>query len=180
MAYVLHGSCSLSHNHTHTHTKPSTSNQNNYKLLHNENNQTSDNEITLFAFDHNVTTPTVLNNNIDQQVPTFTAANGNRHMPFNHSRSNSMNNSISVDERQYHPHTTTTTTNSSMRMDDTHDFTKKNINIQAAVIHVLGDFIQSVGVFVAAIVIKIYVSFFFFFGNNHPLLFNFICIIANC
>lgn len=38
------------------------------------------------------------------------------------------------------------------------EFSKKNINIQAAVIHVLGDFIQSIGVFVAAIVIKIYVS----------------------
>lgn len=41
----------------------------------------------------------------------------------------------------------------------TSEFSKKNINIQAAVIHVLGDFIQSIGVFVAALVIKIYVSF---------------------
>lgn len=39
-----------------------------------------------------------------------------------------------------------------------HDFASKNINIQAAVIHVLGDFIQSIGVFVSAVVIKYYVS----------------------
>ncbi|XP_037046643.1 zinc transporter 2 [Bradysia coprophila] len=40
--------------------------------------------------------------------------------------------------------------------EQTSEFSKKNINIQAAVIHVLGDFIQSIGVFVAALVIKIY------------------------
>lgn len=33
-----------------------------------------------------------------------------------------------------------------------------NINVQAASLHVLGDFIQSVGVIIAAIVIKLYVS----------------------
>lgn len=33
-----------------------------------------------------------------------------------------------------------------------------NINVRAAVIHVLGDFIQSVGVLIASIIIKIYVS----------------------
>lgn len=37
-----------------------------------------------------------------------------------------------------------------------HDFSTKNINIQAAVIHVLGDFIQSIGVFISAIIIKNY------------------------
>lgn len=42
--------------------------------------------------------------------------------------------------------------------EQTSEFSKKNINIQAAVIHVLGDFIQSIGVFIAALVIKIYVS----------------------
>lgn len=36
--------------------------------------------------------------------------------------------------------------------------TKKNINIQAAAIHVIGDFIQSVGVFIAAVIIYYYVS----------------------
>lgn len=41
-----------------------------------------------------------------------------------------------------------------------HDFSSKNINIQAAVIHVIGDFIQSIGVFIAAIIIKNYVSWF--------------------
>jgi Co/Zn/Cd efflux system component len=35
---------------------------------------------------------------------------------------------------------------------------KRNINIQAATIHVLGDFIQSVGVLVAAIIIKVKVG----------------------
>lgn len=42
---------------------------------------------------------------------------------------------------------------------------KQNINIRAAVIHVIGDFIQSIGVFIAAIVIKFYVSRVFFFWN---------------
>lgn len=37
-----------------------------------------------------------------------------------------------------------------------HDFSSKNINIQAAVIHVIGDFIQSIGVFISAIIIKNY------------------------
>lgn len=34
----------------------------------------------------------------------------------------------------------------------------KSINIQAAVIHVIGDFIQSIGVFISALIIKFYVS----------------------
>ena len=34
----------------------------------------------------------------------------------------------------------------------------KNINVQAALIHVIGDFVQSVGVLLAAILIKIKVS----------------------
>lgn len=38
------------------------------------------------------------------------------------------------------------------------DCKSENINVQAAFLHVLGDFIQSIGVIVAAIVIKIYVS----------------------
>lgn len=50
-----------------------------------------------------------------------------------------------------------------------HDFASKNINIQAAVIHVLGDFIQSVGVFVSAIIIKYYVS-----ANHPPFLANWV------
>lgn len=59
-------------------------------------------------------------------------------------------------------------TNSTNEMDDLHfnhhqhddddDHVQKNINIQAAVIHVIGDFIQSVGVFIAAVVINYYVS----------------------
>lgn len=40
----------------------------------------------------------------------------------------------------------------------THDFSSKNINIQAAVIHVIGDFIQSIGVFISAVIIKYFVS----------------------
>lgn len=39
-----------------------------------------------------------------------------------------------------------------------HDFTPGNINVRAAVIHVIGDLIQSIGVFVAAVIIKQYVS----------------------
>lgn len=34
----------------------------------------------------------------------------------------------------------------------------RSINIQAAVIHVIGDFIQSIGVFTSAVIIKFYVS----------------------
>jgi len=34
----------------------------------------------------------------------------------------------------------------------------KNINVQAAIIHVIGDFVQSVGVLVAAILIKVKVD----------------------
>jgi solute carrier family 30 (zinc transporter), member 2 len=34
----------------------------------------------------------------------------------------------------------------------------ENINVQAALLHVLGDFLQSVGVILAAVIIKIYVS----------------------
>lgn len=34
----------------------------------------------------------------------------------------------------------------------------ENINVRAARLHVLGDFLQSVGVIVAAVIIKIYVS----------------------
>lgn len=34
----------------------------------------------------------------------------------------------------------------------------ENINVQAAFLHVLGDFIQSIGVIVAAVIIKIFVS----------------------
>lgn len=38
------------------------------------------------------------------------------------------------------------------------DCKSENINVQAAFLHVLGDFIQSIGVIFAAIVMKIYVS----------------------
>lgn len=41
-----------------------------------------------------------------------------------------------------------------------HSETQGNINVRAAVIHVLGDFIQSIGVLIAAIIIKINVSLF--------------------
>jgi Co/Zn/Cd efflux system component len=34
----------------------------------------------------------------------------------------------------------------------------ENINVQAASLHILGDFLQSIGVIVAAVVIKLYVS----------------------
>lgn len=36
---------------------------------------------------------------------------------------------------------------------------EKNLNVEAALLHVLGDFLQSIGVLVAAIIIKINVSF---------------------
>jgi len=41
------------------------------------------------------------------------------------------------------------------------EYSKKNINVRAAFIHVLGDFIQSIGVFIAALVIyfKVFSNF---------------------
>lgn len=42
------------------------------------------------------------------------------------------------------------------------EHTKKNINVRAAFIHVLGDFIQSIGVFIAALII-----YFKVFRNFH-------------
>lgn len=36
---------------------------------------------------------------------------------------------------------------------------ERNLNVEAALLHVLGDFLQSIGVLVAAIIIKINVSF---------------------
>lgn len=38
----------------------------------------------------------------------------------------------------------------------------KNINVRAAIIHVMGDFIQSIGVFVSAVIIKFHVGFIYF------------------
>lgn len=35
----------------------------------------------------------------------------------------------------------------------THESSKRNINVRAAYIHVLGDFIQSAGVFIAALIV---------------------------
>lgn len=40
----------------------------------------------------------------------------------------------------------------------------KSINIQAAVIHVIGDFVQSIGVFTSAVIIKFYVSAYWQFA----------------
>lgn len=45
-------------------------------------------------------------------------------------------------------------------LDDDLKGEKKNINVRAAFIHVLGDFIQSVGVFIAALIIYFKVSNF--------------------
>lgn len=42
---------------------------------------------------------------------------------------------------------------------------EKNINVEAALLHVLGDFLQSIGVLVAAIIIKFNVSFEIFMRN---------------
>lgn len=34
----------------------------------------------------------------------------------------------------------------------------QNINVQAAIVHVIGDLVQSIGVFVSSLIIKFYVS----------------------
>lgn len=36
----------------------------------------------------------------------------------------------------------------------------QNINVRAAMIHVIGDLVQSIGVFLSSLIIKFYVSFF--------------------
>lgn len=35
----------------------------------------------------------------------------------------------------------------------------QNINVRAAMIHVIGDLVQSIGVFLSSLIIKFYVSF---------------------
>jgi len=44
---------------------------------------------------------------------------------------------------------------------------KKNINVRAAFIHVLGDFIQSIGVFIAALIIYFKVLFETFSDSSY-------------
>lgn len=68
-------------------------------------------------------------------------------------RDSSENTPISSDSED-HQHQT----HHHLHHNHSHDFSSKNINIQAAVIHVLGDFIQSIGVFISAVIIKYYVS----------------------
>lgn len=48
---------------------------------------------------------------------------------------------------------------------------ENNINVRAAVIHVLGDLIQSVGVLCAALIIKFYVSYTMYLIYKHIYLF---------
>lgn len=74
-------------------------------------------------------------------------------------RDSSENTSISSDSEDHHHHQHNHLLhNNSSHHNHSHDFSSKNINIQAAVIHVIGDFIQSIGVFVSAVIIKFYVS----------------------
>lgn len=49
----------------------------------------------------------------------------------------------------------------------------ENINVQAAFLHVLGDFIQSIGVIVTAVIIKLYVSNGFLIAKLMHFLLNF-------
>lgn len=61
-----------------------------------------------------------------------------------------------------------------------HDLSPKNINMQAAVIHVIGDFIQSIGVFLSAVIIKYYVRFTSIaidFSNITPFFFAFSFVV---
>ena len=46
---------------------------------------------------------------------------------------------------------------------------EENVNVRAAFIHVLGDFLQSIGVFIAALLIWFKVSFVLFRGGGTPL-----------
>lgn len=55
----------------------------------------------------------------------------------------------------HHSHTHMRTQNAN------NNLVTKSINIQAAVIHVIGDFIQSIGVFTSAVIIKFFVSITF-------------------
>lgn len=57
-----------------------------------------------------------------------------------------------------HSHDSSNDTESGLDDDLKGENAKRNINVRAAFIHVLGDFIQSIGVFIAALVIYFKVS----------------------
>lgn len=77
----------------------------------------------------------------------------NRHHHHHHRRSDSADSSAT--------NSTTEIESNDKSHNHSHSGTD-NINIRAAVIHVIGDFIQSVGVFLAAVVIYYYVSSSFY------------------
>lgn len=163
MAFILHGSChghshSLSHPHSHS---PKSIKRHKHTPIINEVYQTSEDEF-------------VRNNNSALSAQNMNGRSRSdsicSYRSPGHSRNNSFSKKITpLDGRNNfdqnkHRHSHDATNHecevSAFVVDEhTSEFSKKNINIQAAVIHVLGDFIQSVGVFVAALVIRIYVSF---------------------
>lgn len=112
--------------------------------------------------------------NHDDKVPTFNSrdiinnvrgciSNGSAICPIHHymHRDSSEHTPItSSDSEDLHEHRLSRNfiSHHQLNSNHSHDFSSKNINIQAAVIHVVGDFIQSIGVFISAIIIKNYVS----------------------
>lgn len=72
-----------------------------------------------------------------QSIPHHGHSHGHHHHHHNHSHSSE---SLIVDAVSGHAHES--------RLSE-------NINVRAAIVHVIGDFVQSIGVLVAAILIKI-------------------------
>lgn len=75
-------------------------------------------------------------------IPHHGHSHGNGHHGHSHGHENHEHESIVVDVVPGHSH-------------EENNKSTKNINIQAAMIHVIGDFVQSIGVLLAAILIKI-------------------------
>lgn len=197
MAYILHGSCSMSHSHGgHGHSHASSKLPAQYRRIpSNKHLQRVQDEERCDG---------LANSTADlQQQPTFNGGAFQQrsdsvcsHRSPTHSRTNSFSKTLAdVDGRRspslrtnsfsrilneqlpdHHNHKNYRRTDSGdsqltgsssneisdvhfhHRHDDDDHHQQKNINIQAAVIHVIGDFIQSIGVFIAAVVINYYVS----------------------
>lgn len=107
------------------------------------------------------TSQSVLQHRLEEAAAASTNGRHNgHHHHHHHPHTSQLHRSNSADsEIQLHP--SNHSHNPSCTKDSVASEPTKNINIQAAAIHVIGDFIQSVGVFIAAVVIYYYVSVVF-------------------
>lgn len=179
MAFILHGSCNMphghshdghhGHSHSHSHTPPATTSQ-----QYNRLNDSGDASSAAHANEQ----PTFIINGHHHHRHSGNGHNGNHNNSSHHLPSGDISAVTRLDDAAYPAEKclpnggggggdarrssggddsgiicpASSSSNSGERTPRT------NINLQAAVIHVIGDFIQSVGVFVAAVVIYYYVS----------------------